>query len=164
MGFFKKTPDSKKNRQEYGPGKEDIIICPKCNAAYFYKSWHHNMEDYPELNKSKKVEFKLCPADAMKKDGRFEGEVRIRNIPPSVKDEIVNQIENIGDLAYRRDPMDRILQIHVTDDRVEVRTSENQLALNIGRLVERAHKNAESKVSLSKNESTARVLVWWPEK
>ncbi|MDX1607979.1 MAG: hypothetical protein R3251_02120 [Candidatus Spechtbacterales bacterium] len=164
MGFFKKTPTSKKDREEYGPGKEDIVICPKCNASYYYKNWHHNLEDYEELDKNKNIEFKLCPADQMKSSGKFEGELTIRNVPPEVKDEIINQLENIADRAYRKDPMDRILQMHITDDRIEVRTSENQLALNMGRLVQRAHKNAESKVRLSEGESTARVRVWWPEK
>lgn len=164
MGFFKKTPSDKKDVSEYGPGKQDIIICPGCNAAYYYKSWHHKLEDYKELNQSKKVSFNLCPACRMKKEGKFEGELVIRNIPASIKGEIVNQLENIADRAYRRDPMDRMLQMHVSDDRIEVRTSENQLAMSLGRQIERAHKNAQSKTRLSKGEGTARVRVWWPEK
>lgn len=158
-----KTPDNKKNVEEFGPGKGDVVICPKCNASYYYKSWHHNLEDYKELKPSKNVKFELCPADEMKKRGQFEGEVVIENFPPHLKDEIVNQIEHVAGRAYRRDPMDRVLKMHIADHRIEVRTSENQLALNLGKQVQKAHKNSEIENKLSDEEDVARVRIWWPE-
>ncbi|MEX0877299.1 MAG: hypothetical protein WDZ40_00355 [Candidatus Spechtbacterales bacterium] len=158
-----KTPNSKKNIEEFGPGKEDIIICTKCNASYYYKSWHHKLEDYKELKPSKSVSFELCPACEMEKRGQFEGEVVIENFPPHIKEEIVSQLEHVADKAHQRDPMDRILQMHIAEHRIEVRTSENQLALNLGRQVQKAHKNSEIEIKFSEEEDVARVRVWFKD-
>ncbi|MDX1535412.1 MAG: hypothetical protein R3346_01490 [Candidatus Spechtbacterales bacterium] len=162
MGFFKKTPLDKNKTSQNTLGKSDILMCPECSAVYYYKSWHHNLREYKELTDDKNVEFKLCPADIMKKHGLFEGLVSIENFPKHLKDEIINQIHNITDHAFNRDPMDRLLELHVTDNRAEVKTSENQLALSVARQVHKAHKNTELSTKLSKGDSVARARVWWP--
>jgi len=154
---------SKKDAQEYGKGKEDIIICPECHCVYYYKSWHHNMRQYKNLTPTKRVAFEFCPADEMKKSGRFEGDLVVKNFPANIKSEILNLIENVADRAYDRDPMDRILSMHTGENRIEVKTSENQLALNLGRQVQRAHKNSSIENKFSKEESVVRVYVSWPE-
>ena len=77
------------------------------------------------------------------------------------KDEILNQIEHIADRAYERDPMDRVLSMHISDKRIEVKTSENQLALNIGRQIQKAHKNSRVEDVFSDEESVVRVKIVW---
>lgn len=158
-----KFPLPKKEEQEFGPGKKDILICPDCNAAYFEKNWHHELEEYKNINPDKNIKFVRCPADEMKRKGLFEGQVIIENIPSGKGKEIVNQIQNIGNRAFERDVLDRILDFNYSGNKIDVKTSENQLALSIGKEVALAHKNSDVSIKFSKKEDIARVRVWWPK-
>lgn len=164
--FFKKSlfgrwPKSKKEEAEFGPGKKAIVICPDCSAVYFEKSWRHNLNEYKELGTEKNIRFEVCPADRMRRDNMFEGELIIENIPSEVYQEVVNLIRNIGERAFKRDVLDRILKLEEQRNRVVVRTSENQLAISIGKQVQRAYKQSHIDNKFSRAESVARVRVWW---
>ncbi len=161
--YGRKPKPKKEEESEMGPGKADIVMCPEGNEVYYYKSWHHNMQNYRELDTEKRVKFELCPVHQMKKDDTFEGLVTIENIPSREQEEIVNLVENVEDRAYKRDPMDRILSMQESEGRLEIKTSENQLAVSIGKQVQRAHKNSEMKIKFSDSESVARIKVWWPD-
>ncbi|MFY9457590.1 MAG: hypothetical protein WAP23_01510 [Candidatus Spechtbacterales bacterium] len=163
--YRKKIEKPKKEEQEYGPGKKDFVVCSDCNAIYYQKSWHHGFADYKHLDESKPVSFSICPACQMIKDKKFEGKVVIENILSEHKDEILNNIKNTGERAYKRDPMDRIIGIRNYESavkgryNVEVITTENQLARNIARQVERAYGGVKSEITWSKQESVARIVV-----
>lgn len=148
---------SKKEEQEYGPGKKNIVICEDCGTVYYNKSWHHNLLDYKHLSEDKRVNFVLCPACRMIKEGKFEGRVTFRKVPKDYKKEILNNIRNTGDRAYKRDPMDRIISIKDKGGFIEVLTTENQLAVNIARQVKRAFKKFDIDISWSKDESVVEV-------
>jgi len=162
-GNFGDFPKPKKDEQEFGPAKKDIIMCPACNAVYFEKSWHHYIEEYKHLNSEKDIKFELCPADEMKKKGLFEGQVTIENVPRGKGKDIINQVQNIGQRAYDRDVLDRILDFHYLGDKIEIKTSENQLAISIGKEISDAHKGSDVEVKFSKEEDVTRVRVWWPD-
>ena len=150
----------KEEGEEYGPGKKEITLCKTCSAVYYHKSWHHNLLKYDSLEKDKGIFVAMCPACRMKRDGAFEGEVIIENIPKDVREEITRLIQNIGERAYARDPMDRILSLRsLGKNGLVVHTSENQLALTIGKEVIMAHKSAKKSVTLSREESVARVKI-----
>lgn len=145
---------SKKEEQEFGPGKKNIVMCPDCNAVYYYKSWHH---DFKKVGKNFK--FVLCPACKMIKNKQFEGQVIIENIEKNKKQELINLIKNIGKRAFDRDVLDRIIKINeITSDKIEVLTTENQLAVSIAKQVKKAFK-AELEIKWSKDESVVRILV-----
>lgn len=155
-------PKSRKEEQEYGPGKKEIAICSECSAVYFSKSWHHQnqLDDYAHLTEDKQIDFVLCPACTMKRDNLFEGEVIIEHVPDAIRGEVERLIYNIADRANERDPMDRILSFKpYGNDGFEIHTSENQLAISIGKQIVDAHKGAKIDIQLSKEESVARVRV-----
>jgi len=157
--YRKKIQRSKKEEQEYGAGKKDFVVCQICNALYYYKSWHHGFADYKHLNEDKQVNFTVCPACQMIKDKKFEGKVVFENVPEEYREDIRNNIKNTGERAYKRDPMDRIIAVKESGGNIEVTTTENQLARNIARQVERAHKGAKADIRWSKEESVARMRV-----
>lgn len=159
--LFGRWPKGRKEEQEFGPGKGDIIMCPKGEAVYFQKSWHHALEEYKHLSEDKGIRFELCPADQMKKDGKYEGIVRVEDIPPEVREEVVNLIKNVGQRAFERDVLDRILDVDYNKGTITVTTSENQLAISMGKQIQRARKRAKIDIQLSRQESVARVRVWW---
>ncbi|MBI2462891.1 MAG: hypothetical protein HYV65_01500 [Candidatus Spechtbacteria bacterium] len=155
-------PDSRKEEQEYGPGKKEIAICSECSAVYFNKNWHHQnqLDDYAHLTEDKEVNFVLCPACTMKRDNTFEGMVIVEHIPDAIRKEVEALIYHIADRANERDPMDRILSFKpYGEDGFEIHTSENQLAISIGKQIVSAHKDAKMDIQLSKEESAARVRV-----
>jgi len=176
-----KTPKSKDEIKGGKEGKEDIMICKKCEAIYYYKSWHSHLKNYDELKKSKDIKFTVCPACRMIADGRFEGEVMVRNFPTKIEKELRNLIENFGERAQERDPLDRIISIEKrktkrpttkqrrkAGSRKEIRgieelrvlTTENQLAQRLGEKVNevfgKAHKVS---ISHSKDQNIIRVTV-----
>ncbi len=162
--FGSRRPKPKKEQQEYGPGKTDIIMCKNCKSVYWEKSWHHNLRNYDQLSQNKHIKFKLCPACQMVRDHKFEGKIVLKNIPPKIEEEALNLISNIGKRAFKRDPMDRIINIeHKTTrndkETIEVFTTENQLAVSIGKQIKNALDPKSVDIKWSDREDTVRVIV-----
>ena len=153
-----KLPRVRREDEEFGPGEIDYLICPQCHCVYFNKSWHHSLEqDIKRFREEKQVKFQLCPACQLMKDGRFEGEVIIENVPERFKEEIKALIRNFGKRAFEQDPMDRIISIkekivkRPTARRkrgaasrkefeglkdIEILTTENQLAVRLAKKID----------------------------
>ena len=157
-----KVPKQKKEEQEFGSGKINILMCKVCEAVYYYKSWHHRLEDYKELSEDKRIKFVLCPACLMIKDRRYEGHVILKNAPQDKKEEILRLVKNIGERAFQRDPMDRIISVKTKSKDMEILTTENQLAASIGKQIKKTFKGSLD-IQWSHQESTVRV-VWEHEK
>jgi NMD protein affecting ribosome stability and mRNA decay len=152
-------PKPKKEEQEFGPGKRDVLVCPECNAVYFYKSWHHRLEDYPHLKENKDVRFKLCPACIMIKNGKFEGEVIIENLDGKNITDLINTIKNMGDSAIKRDNQDRIIKIKEKENKIRVITTENQLAQKIANKIKKTFNFKNLEIKYSKGESVVRARL-----
>lgn len=153
---------SAKEEQEYVHAKKGIFACEMCDAVYYLKSWHHKAEAYQKLDSLEDADmrFFVCPACQMLKDGTFEGEVIIENPPQDAREDLLRNIKNTGQKEYERDPMDRILKTEERPGHIRVLTSENQLARNIARHIERAFKNnAELSIQWSKEESPVRIVI-----
>lgn len=160
--LFGRLPKSKKEEQEFGSAKSGIIMCPRGEAVYFDKSWHHNLEEYKQLSQDKSIRFNLCPADKMQREGLYEGILIIENIPDDTKENVVNLIKNIGQRAFQRDVLDRILDVDYQKGTIQVKTSENQLAISMGKQIHNAYKKSTIKINVgSSGESVARVHVQW---
>ena len=150
---------SRHAEQEFGPGKTDIIFCPEGDEVYYYKSWHHDLRDYPYLKETKPVYFKLCPFHQMKKNRQWEGEVRISDVPEKYRERVLQTAENVSREAYRRDPMDRILNIKQSKKEITIYTSENQLAQKIARKITASFKNNFTKPKISRAAGSDAVLI-----
>jgi len=142
-------------------GKKGLLVCPECNAVYYHKSWHHNLQKYAALKNKEKVGFETCPADSMQKDGRFVGLVVIENYPAGVHDSIVNLVEHVAEVANEKHVLDRILELHESSQRIEVKTSDGVLARSIGKRIHSAYKGSEIEINQSEEESITRIKVYW---
>ncbi len=157
-------PKPKKEESEFGMGKKDILICKECNAVYYYKSWHHRLDDYPFLKETKNLRFTLCPACRMVKEHRFEGEIRVENVPQKFQTDLKNLIKNFGEKAFEKDPQDRVISINEISTTPEGRsnfqilTTENQLAQRLAEKISEVFKGKCS-ISHSKGESTIRARI-----
>lgn len=125
----------RRGKQEFGAGKKEYMVCKDCQAAYYDKSWHHNLADYRHLKEKnidkKKINFVLCPACEMMKNKQFEGSVIIYNVPDKIKKELISLAKNMGKTAYELDPLDRVSSIKELKGFIEIWTTENQLVKKI---------------------------------
>src|SRR4030042_4801179 len=96
-----RKPESPKIEQEFGKAKKGIIACPECQAIYAKKHWIFH-QNFLEL-KRENINFQLCPACQMIKQGLFEGQIIIKNAPPEQKQELINMISNFGQKTSKRD-------------------------------------------------------------
>lgn len=152
-------PHSKKDEQEFGKARKEFVICMDCGSSYFDKSWHHALdEEKPgHLKKDKLIKFDLCPACKMGKEKRYEGEVVIKFSGTMNKNEIMNEIKNSDIMARQRDPMDRVLWTEDKPDGLHVFTSENQLAVKIGKKIYSSLGKGNLTIKHSKGEDVIRV-------
>ena len=165
-------PHSKKDNQEFGKAKKEFVICMDCGSCYFDKSWHHALDEEKagHFKKDKLVKFDLCPACKMGKEKRYEGELIIKSQIPSAKSqinpksqysklqtEIKNMIKNSDEQARQRDPMDRMLWTEEKADGLHVYTSENQLAVKIGKKLRSSLGKGKLTIKHSRGEDVMRV-------
>ena len=126
-----------------------MVICEKCDAVYYKKSWHRNLRDYKDLKENLGVKFSLCPACEMIKNRQFEGEIIIKNIPVKIKSDLINLAKTFSKRAFERDPMDRLIDIKETKDGLRITTTENQLAVKLAKKIKETFKKAELKITYS---------------
>ena len=158
--FAPRIPKSRKEEAEFGPGKIDIVMCQSCHSVYYEKSWHHGLGDYQQLSEDKRIKFVLCPACQMIKDKKYEGVVTLENVSQDKKAEMLNLVRNVGKRAFEKDPLDRIIEIKGESGKgkIEIFTTENQLAVIIGKKLKRAFQG-KLDIKYSHQESTARVKL-----
>ena len=177
-----KLPREKREEQEFGPGKIDYLICPECHCVYFDKSWHHSLEqDIKRFKEEKQVKFQLCPACQMIKDGRFEGEIIIENVPEQFREDIKKLAKNFGKRAFGIDPMDRIISFQEKTVKrpstqrkkgassrkefeglkdIQILTTENQLAVRLAKKIDEIFGGKpKTSISYSKEEDIVRIKI-----
>lgn len=128
---------SRKEDREFGLAGKEFILCSNCGSIFFDKSWHHGWheESGDHIKEDRQIKFELCPACKMAKDKIFEGEIviKLKIKSKTVKADILNTIKNSEKQAREKDPMDRILWTEEDGDEIRIFTSENQLAVKIGK-------------------------------
>lgn len=147
---FNRPKESRRETEEFGPGKIDIVFCSKCGIVYYDKSWHHNLRNKKNVERAKRVGFELCPACQMAKYGQYEGEIKIFGLPPARKKEIILLIEALGQKARVRDPLDRILKIKSSGADIFVYVSENQMAQRLAKKLHEVYKKNFAKPVIHK--------------
>ena len=147
---FNRPKESRRETEEFGPGKTDIVFCSECGIVYYDKSWHHNLRNKKNIERAKRVSFELCPACQMAKHNQYEGEIRISGAPIAGKKEIIRLAEALGQKARERDPLDRILKIKSSGADIFVYVSENQMAQRLAKKIHEVYKKNFSKPVIHK--------------
>lgn len=137
--------------------KEGLIFCLGCGAVYYDKHWHTNKKYAAILKNQKAIKKELCPECKNAKNENFEGEILLKNLSKE-KEEILNLVRNIEKRAKKRDPEDRIIKIEDKGKTVRILTTENQLAVSIGKQIDRAFKGGELKIKWSEKDALVRVI------
>jgi len=147
-------------------GKKPLRLCERCGAVYFNEHWHtipNFLKIYQKMLPKKFLREELCFECRWIKEGKaeakthWEGEVILENLILADKSEILNLVRSIGNRATKRDPEDQIIKIEDMGRKVRIATTENQLAVSIGRQVARAFKGGNLKINWSHQDAPARV-------
>ncbi len=160
--------DRRENRHwwNHEPKKRTgVRFCERCAAVYYDGHWHTSprMSAYlKESTKSPKMD--VCTACKWVIHGRnvsktaWEGELTLDGlINPAEKAEIIANIRNTAARATKRDPEDFIIAIDDRGDRVVVTTSENQMAVTLGKMIDSAFKGGKLRITWSSDDLPARV-------
>ena len=132
---------------DFPKGEGGLVFCKICNAVYFKKSWHHSLRYHKKLREDLPVKFSLCPACVMIKSGTFEGRILMKNVQADIRENLLNLIHAFTYRAFKRDPMDRLIDAKSTRDGLEVTTTENQLAVKLAKKIKDVYKKARMNVS-----------------
>lgn len=136
------------------------IICLGCGAVLYDKHWHSPelVAAWVDLKGAARGRCEACRAGA-----RFAGELVIDGLKDSLlRDQVIALVRNVGKRASRRDPQARIIGItKMGPRRLRVLTSENQLAVAIGKQLHAAHKGGELTVTWSAEDKPVRVTWRW---
>lgn len=158
-GYHHKQKISRHEVEEFGPGKKDLIFCPKGDAIYYYKSWHHNLKDYKFLKENKNVRFALCPFHQMEKNRVWEGEIRIKNLSEEKLGQVLALAKNFAHRAYLKDPMHRIIKIKKEKDNLYIFISENQLTERLAKKISESFKNLFLKPKIHRGKDSDPFLI-----
>ena len=149
-GFIEKLQDFLKPPalEEHGPQAKGIVMCTECHAYYYEKAWHNSLDKFlgdkdPDKFAEQEVSFASCPACKMKKARAFEGEIVIKLHDASHREDIMNTVHNSDEQARDKNPMDRVLWISDKGDAIHVFTSDNQLAVKIGKKLDSSLKGGK---------------------
>lgn len=145
-------------RQRHVAGKEPagFLICTKCRAVYHNKRWQWN-EVLAAEHKNDDQAKSVCPACRTTRKEEAEGVLELDGfVSAGQKQEILKLLKNAGERATERDPLDRIFTSEDLGKKVMVYTTENQLAISLGKQVTRAF-NGELDISSSKDADIVRV-------
>jgi hypothetical protein len=152
--------------------KSGMKLCSRCDAVYYDGHWHTAPLLSAELKKGKKrsggksefcVQCRWLVHGSDLKSAGFEGQLTLDGLVDAAeKAEILGTIRNFAKRATRRDPEDQIIAIDDRGERVVVTTTENQMAVGLGKAVDAAHKGGKLRIVWSEDDLPARVF--WKRK
>ncbi|MEK7143715.1 MAG: NMD3-related protein [Patescibacteria group bacterium] len=142
-------PPRRREEHEIPKGKSGLIFCRKCNIVYYKKSWHHNLRSHKKIQEDLAIGFTICPACEMIKNKQFEGEIIVQNAPPKIIGDLTRLVEKFGQRAYKRDPLDRLIEIKNVKEGIKITTTENQLAVKIAKKIKDVFKKIKIKITYS---------------
>ena len=154
-----RQPQNKLEVSEFGGGKKGALVCPKCKAVYKNKSWHHK-EKYTnkEIKEMGGAKPYKCPACIRKESDTCEGFLILKNVPKDKEKEILALVKNIGEKAEKTDVLDRIIKLKKDKDGIMIETTENQLAVKLGKQIKSAFKG---KLEIHWSHADGPVRVFW---
>jgi len=148
--------------QEFGHPRKNTGVCAWCGAVYRGKAWHHPDAVRRKLKTRPQAAWLgVCGACEMIRNGLFEGQVVISDIPLSFSKELSGLIRAFVGRAYAKDCQHRMIALHKESDTTWVVTvTENQLANKLARKIRDVFKHVDVRVSYSRQgDDVERVRV-----
>lgn len=133
------------------------LICKYCNAIFEGKHWRK----FADLKVAfiDRIHSAVCPACHEEQNHLSDGIVKLSGtIMPAKRTEILNEINNAEKTAQSRNVLDRVERVEDSGkNEITVYTTNNQLAVQIGKKIASAHKGGKLEIKWSKNEKAVEV-------
>lgn len=145
--------------------KKPLRECGVCGAVFFDGHWHRLKSRAPLVwaKREGKVLLGTCEACRIEREAHgpvgAAGEVRIGAVPEPLRRDVLRTIANVGRVAVSRDPEERIISIDEVGRGYLVTTTENQLAVRIGKKLDSAWKGG--KLLIRYSEEDMPITVRW---
>ncbi len=149
-------------------GKGVVARCSNCGAIYHDKHWQ-SASLVPAYVLKEVSASALCDecAKPVGIDGEkvtgYGGEVMLEVHDPQDKIEIAGLVRNVGKRAMARNPEHRIIRMKEYDGRIMIYTTENQLAVAIGKEVDSARKGGRLSIDWADGDKYVHVRWTVPE-
>lgn len=159
-----KKTDGIKHTEEKKP--KGMKLCSHCGAVYYSGHWHTAPAMAALMKKDKKpgdtnelcIECRWLASGRDPKLAPFGGEVTLDGFNGlDEKEEIINTARNAGTKSQQHDPLSHIISIDDRGDRVVIHTTQNQLAVAIGKAIDASHKGGKLTITFSEGDMPARV-------
>lgn len=147
-------------------------LCDRCEAVFYDGHWHtdpHAAEALKEAKPRNSATTALCPqctnvmSGEGKADSDFEGQLTLDGLHDGKeKAEILATIRNLARKSAEQDPQDQLIAIDDKGDRVIIATSDNQMAVRMGKKIDEAFKGGTLRITWSNDDLPARV--YWKHK
>lgn len=153
-----KLHNVEKSRSQATIGKcpPGLRVCKKCRAVYLRKRWQWNYSVATKNQNNKNV-LTICPACSVTQPEQAEGILQLQDYASAQqREEILNLLRNAEARARERDPLDRVFRWEKSGATDIIYTTENQLAMSLGRQVQRAF-GGDLKIQTAAEEDIVRL-------
>ncbi|MBI4281186.1 hypothetical protein HY628_03235 [Candidatus Uhrbacteria bacterium] len=153
-------------------GLKKLAVCQDCQAIYYDEHWHSwgRAKDLAKRLRKAGVRETVCfecqrvRQIGLEGERGYEGEALLSGWGSiEEKREILRLARNVGKRATLRDPEDQIIRLEDKGKQIRILTTENQLAISIGKQVDRARKGGKLEIKFSHQDAPVRV-IWTGKK
>lgn len=159
FGFSDKRGRTRTSSDPYlaEEGLKEPALCDLCHAVYRNRRWQIDPLESGRLAGSPAVQMVTCPA-CRKIAGHYpEGILTLRgDYLWHHEEEIRNILDNALDRVAARKPLERIISVQRINGELVIETTDNKLAEQLGRLVQKAH-SGELQIDWQGNPVVCRV-------
>lgn len=159
FGISDKRGRTRTSDDPYVPesGLKEPAVCRTCHAVYRHKRWQVEPEAVERLEQSPDTQWVSCPACQKIAEHYPQGVVTLQgDYLWSHEAEIRNILTNEAERVLAKNPVARIMQMSKEDGRLVIETTEQKLAEQLGRTLNRAHQG-DLQVVWSKSPRICRV-------
>ena len=142
FGFSDKRGRTSTSTDPYLPdaGTREPALCQSCQAVYRNKRWQLDPALAGQLAHDPAAQWVTCPACQKVAERYPEGILTLRgNYLWNHEAEIRNILDNTVARFSTRNPLERIIRMQRTDDALVIETTDNKLAEQLGRSLQKAH-------------------------
>jgi len=121
-------------------GLREPAVCQTCQSIYRQKRWQLDPLLFGNLSNDPQVNWVTCPACLKVAEHYPEGILTLRgSYLWNHEAEIRNIIDNTVSRITARNPLERIIRMQRSEDALIVETTDNKLAEQLGRSLQKAH-------------------------
>jgi NMD protein affecting ribosome stability and mRNA decay len=121
-------------------GIKEPALCQSCQAVYRQKRWQLDPRMAETMARDPAAHWVTCPACLKVAERYPEGILTLRgNYLWNHEEEIRHILVNAAERISMRNPLERVIRIDRSEDALVIETTDNKLAEQLGRTLQKAH-------------------------